>query len=247
MQLIHGMQEIKLNTAEQFYRWDWEHIQAQLFKLNFKSLSLNQYQQAGAFFINEGKNIVITFFVAKLVIDGQLTLGAMLSIQYMIGQLNSPIEQLISFTQNFQDAKIALERLNEIHQVADEEPMNKQFINELPEGRSIRFFNTSFSYAGAGNQAVLKQINLEIPEQKTTAIVGMSGSGKTTFCKQMVSLLGEERVLHISQDSYYRDLTHLPLEERAKINFDHPDIVEFPLLVSHLDELFFGKTILLFN
>ena len=186
MQLIHGMQEIKLNTAEQFYRWDWEHIQAQLFKLNFKSLSLNQYQQAGAFFINEGKNIVITFFVAKLVIDGQLTLGAMLSIQYMIGQLNSPIEQLISFTQNFQDAKIALERLNEIHQVADEEPMNKQFINELPEGRSIRFFNTSFSYAGAGNQAVLKQINLEIPEQKTTAIVGMSGSGKTTLIKLLL-------------------------------------------------------------
>ncbi len=215
MQLIHGMQEIKLNTAEQFFRWDWEHIQAQLFKLNFKSLSLSQYQQAGAFFINEGKNIVITFFVAKLVIDGQLTLGAMLSIQYMIGQLNSPIEQLIIFTQNVQDAKIALERLNEIHQVDDEESIDKPFVNALPERSDISFIKTSFAYNGAGNQIVLKDINLTIPEYKTTAIVGMSGSGKTTLIKLLLKfyddyegriVVGAGTDLKTVSPSYWRKL-----------------------------------------
>ncbi len=186
MQLIHGMQEMKLNNSEKFFRWDWEHIQAQLFKLNFRSLSLSQHQQAGAFFINEGKNILITFFVAKLVLDGQLTLGAMLAIQYIIGQLNSPVEQLIGFTQNFQDAKIALERLNEINHVADEEPIDKAFSNELPINKSISFQNLTFAYNGAGNQPVLKGINLEIPERKLTAIVGMSGSGKTTLLKLLL-------------------------------------------------------------
>ena len=111
MQLVYGMQEIKLNNAENTYRWAWEGLQAGLFKLNFKSLSLNQYQQMGAFFINQGKNILITFIVAKLVIEGRLTLGMMLAIQYIIGQLNSPIEQLIGFSQQAQDAKISLVRV----------------------------------------------------------------------------------------------------------------------------------------
>src|SRR6185369_13856341 len=115
MQLVYGMQEIKLNNAENTYRWVWEGLQAGLFKLNFKSLSLSQYQQLGAFFINQGKNILITFVVAKLVIEGTLTVGMMLAVQYIIGQLNSPIEQLIGFTQQAQDAKISLERLNDIH------------------------------------------------------------------------------------------------------------------------------------
>ncbi len=182
-QLIHGMQEIKLNNSEKFFRWGWEHIQAKLFKLNFRNLSLNQYQQTGALFINEGKNILITCFVAKLVVDGQLTLGAMLAIQYIIGQLNSPIEQLIGVTQTFQDAKIALERLNEIHRIQDEEPMNKAFKHELPDNKSIAVQNLSFNYAGGGPEAVLKNIDIEIPEKKLTAIVGMSGSGKTTLLK----------------------------------------------------------------
>lgn len=186
MQLIYGMQEIKLNNAEHLRRWEWEGLQASLFKLSFKSLSLSQYQQAGAFFINEGKNILITFFVAKSVLDGQLTLGAMLAVQYIIGQLNSPIEQLISFTQQAQDAKISLERLNEIHQMEEEEPTDKEFIKQLPENNSIFLANLSFTYAGAGNEAILKNINLHIPEGKTTAIVGMSGSGKTTLLKLLL-------------------------------------------------------------
>lgn len=186
MQLVYGMQEIKLNNAENTYRWAWEGLQAGLFKLNFKNLSLNQYQQVGAFFINQGKNILITFLVAKLVIEGQLTLGMMLAIQYIIGQLNSPIEQLIGFTQQAQDAKISLERLNDIHSLDNEEPVHKHFNHYLPKEHSIYLKNVSFTYPGAGNELVLKDINLEIPKGKVTAIVGMSGSGKTTLVKLLL-------------------------------------------------------------
>jgi ATP-binding cassette, subfamily B, bacterial len=183
MQLIQGMQEIKLNNAEHLKRWEWEGLQASLFKLSFKSLSLNQYQQAGAFFINEGKNILITYIVATLVLKGSLTLGEMLAIQYIIGQLNSPVEQLIQFTQQAQDAKISLERLNEIHQLDDEEPNEASFNNHLSDNHSIQLNNLKFTYAGAGNEPVLKNINTVFPSGKVTAIVGMSGSGKTTILK----------------------------------------------------------------
>ena len=186
MQLVYGMQEIKLNNAENTYRWAWEGLQAGLFRLNFKSLSLTQYQQVGAFFINQGKNILITFIVAKLVIEGSLTLGMMLAIQYIIGQLNSPIEQLVGFTQQAQDAKISLERLNDIHALDDEEPLHKHFNHSMPEEHSIQIKNLSFTYPGAGNEPVLKDINLIIPQGKVTAIVGMSGSGKTTLVKLLL-------------------------------------------------------------
>lgn len=185
LQLIQGMQEIKLNNAEHIHRWEWEGIQASLFKLNFKSLSLSQYQQAGAFFINEGKNILITYIVATLVLKGNLTLGEMLAIQYIIGQLNSPIEQLIIFMQQAQDAKISLERLNEIHQLEDEETIQANFNNHLSDNHNIHLQNLNFTYAGAGNEPVLKNINTFFPSGKVTAIVGMSGSGKTTILKLM--------------------------------------------------------------
>ncbi len=186
MQLIYGMQEIKLNNAENTYRWAWEGLQAGLFKLNFRTLSVSQYQQIGAFFINQGKNILITFIVAKLVVEGELTLGMMLAIQYIIGQLNSPIDQLIGFTQQAQDAKISLERLNDIHLLDDEEPVQKHFNHYLPEEHSIHIKNLSFTYPGAGNEPVLKNINLTLPMSKVTAIVGMSGSGKTTLMKLLL-------------------------------------------------------------
>lgn len=186
VQLIGGMQEIKLNNCEQQKRWEWEHLQAGLFKFSVKSLSLSQIQQSGAFFINEGKNILITFLVAKAVIDGQLTLGGMMAIQYIVGQVNSPIEQMLGFIQQLQDAKISLERLNEIHQMDDEEPVDKTFINELPTHKTINLNQVSFTYPGAGNEPVLKGIDLVIPEGKTTAIVGMSGSGKTTILKLLL-------------------------------------------------------------
>ena len=132
IQMVQGMQEIKLNGVEKFMRWNWERLQAKLFKLSMKGLSINQWQQAGAFFINEGKNIFITFLSAKAVIDGQMTLGSMLAVQYIIGQLNSPIEQMIGFLQSWQNAKISMERLNEIHTIEDEEPESREFQYELP-------------------------------------------------------------------------------------------------------------------
>ncbi|MDI9357427.1 MAG: peptidase domain-containing ABC transporter [Phycisphaerales bacterium] len=186
MQLIYGMQEIKLNGAEHLKRWEWERLQAGLFNISFQSLSLSQIQQAGAVFINQGKNILITFVVAKSVLEGQLTMGAMLAVQYIVGQINSPIEQIIGFIQQAQDAKISLERINEIHALEDEEPVNKEFLEMLPHERSIIFENVSFAYPGAGNDPVIKKMNLVIPQGKTTAIVGMSGSGKTTLLKMLL-------------------------------------------------------------
>lgn len=183
MQLIHGIHELKLNNAEHLKRWEWENLQGLLFRLNFKSLSLTQYQQAGAFFINQGKNILITYLAARAVLDQQLTLGAMLAIQYIIGQLNSPIEQLISFSQQAQDAQISLERLNEIHQLEDEEPTNQHFGSSISDDHYIHFENVTFTYPGAGNTPVLSSINLKFGGGKVTAIVGMSGSGKTTILK----------------------------------------------------------------
>jgi ATP-binding cassette subfamily B protein len=181
LQLVYGMQEIKLNNAENSFRWGWEGLQAGLFKINFSSLSLAQYQQIGAFFINQGKNITITFIVAKLVIDGSLTLGMMLAIQYIIGQLNSPVEQLISFSQQAQDAKISLQRLNDIHSMSDEEPASKLFDHSLPTDHSIQLRNVSFTYSG--DIPAVKDINLVIPQGKVTAIIGTSGSGKSTLLK----------------------------------------------------------------
>jgi len=193
VQLIQGMQEIKLANAEHLKRWEWERIQTKMFQFQTKGLALNQYQQAGAFFLNEGKNILITFFTAKAVVDGQLTLGTMLAVQYIIGQLNAPIESLIQFVQSAQSAKISLERLNEIHELEDESPLTpegggKFGLLSSPIGGGGGFFirNLSFTYPGAGNEPVLKNINLEIPQGKVTAIVGMSGSGKTTLLKLLL-------------------------------------------------------------
>jgi len=189
LQLVQGMQELKLNNAETIKRWEWESIQSAIFKLSFKHLSYNQLQQAGAIFINEGKNLAITFMVSELVIERQLTLGAMLAIQYIIGQLNGPVEQFILFIQSAQDAKMSLERLSEIHNMPDEE---SNIINTggnfefLPESKSISLVNLSFAYPGAGNKLVLSNIDLIIPEGRTTAIVGVSGSGKTTLLKLLL-------------------------------------------------------------
>ncbi|MEO1022424.1 MAG: peptidase domain-containing ABC transporter [Bacteroidota bacterium] len=204
IQLIQGMQEIKLTNAEKPMRWEWERFQARLFKYRVKNLSLNQVQQAGAFFINEGKNIGITFLAAIAVVNGQLTLGAMMAIQYIIGQLNSPIQQIIGFVQSTQDALLSLERLNEIHVQEDEEPAGKTFLYELPAKKSLELHDLSFTYPGAGNEPVLKHIDLHIPEGKTTAIVGMSGSGKTTLLKLLLKFYpleaGEIRVGGINLD-----------------------------------------------
>ncbi|TGE13969.1 peptidase domain-containing ABC transporter [Hymenobacter elongatus] len=193
VQLLQGMQEIKLAGAERPMRWAWERIQARLYKLQMSSLALNQYQQTGAVLLNDGKNIIILIMAAQAVVKGQLTLGQMLAMQYIVGQLSSPIEQLIGFMQGFQDARISLERLNEIHGIADEESADLLLdpLSESASGgwrgeneNSLKFNQVSFQYS-VGEQ-VLNHINLFIPGGKTTAIVGMSGSGKTTLLKLLL-------------------------------------------------------------
>lgn len=186
MEIVQGMQEIKLHGCEQQKRWQWERLQARTFKLGIKNLALSQWQQTGAFFINEGKNIIITFLAAKAVIEGQLTLGGMVAIQYIIGQLNSPIEQMVGFVQSWQLAKISLDRLNEINTLKEEEPPGVALSKKLPTDKTIALLNVSFTYIGAGNEPVLHQIDLSIPDGKTTAIVGTSGSGKTTLLKLLL-------------------------------------------------------------
>jgi ATP-binding cassette subfamily B protein len=159
---------------------------AKVFKVSVKSLKLSQYQQGGAVFINQVKNILITFFSVTAVVNGQLTLGAMLAIQYILGQLNSPIEQLILFIQDAQDALISMERLNEIHAIQDEEPIKIPKIQTFPENKNIHLNHIAFKYLGSGNELVLEDINLFIPSGKMTAIVGISGSGKTTLLKLLM-------------------------------------------------------------
>lgn len=185
IELINGMQEIKMHNAEKQKRWGWEFLQARLFKISIEGLALEQYQQVGSGFINELKNILITIFSAKLVIEGEITLGMMLAISYIVGQLNSPISQLINFIREYQDAQISLDRLGEIHKKEDEESSRFEKINSLPENLSITIKDLSFRYIGS-EQVVLNELNLKIPENKITAIVGVSGSGKTTLMKLLL-------------------------------------------------------------
>ena len=186
IELINGMQEIKLHNAERQKRWGWENLQVKLFKINLKSLYLSQTQNSGSALINELKNIIITFLAAKLVIDGQITLGMMLSISYIIGQLNSPILELVGFVQNWQDAKLSLERLSEIHNKEDEEPTYKENTNDIETESDIHISNVLFKYNNLDSQNVLDNISFTIPANKVTAIVGASGSGKTTLMKLLL-------------------------------------------------------------
>ncbi|HYD20276.1 MAG TPA: peptidase domain-containing ABC transporter [Flavipsychrobacter sp.] len=185
LQMVQGMQEIRLQNIEQLKRWEWESTQENAFRLNFKSLNYAQWQQVGTAFINRGKDMVLTFVVAKLVIEGQLTVGAMFAIEYIIGQLSGPVDDFIRFIQSAQDTKISVERLSEIHKMKDEEKLSGTYIRKLPPNKSISIHNLSFSYPGA-DKPVLNRISLEIPEGKTTAIIGVSGSGKTTLLKLLL-------------------------------------------------------------
>lgn len=210
IELINGMQEIKLHNAEKQKRWGWEFLQARLFKVSIEGLALDQYQNVGSGFINELKNILITVLSAKLVIDGNITLGMMLAISYIVGQLNAPIAQLINFIREWQDAQISLERLSEIHNKPDEEPTNEQKVTDVPVNASITLEKVSFRYVGS-DQLVLKDLGLLIPAHKITAIVGTSGSGKTTLMKLLLKFyapntgqikLGHYDLQHISQKTW---------------------------------------------
>jgi ATP-binding cassette subfamily B protein len=212
-EIITGMQEIKLYNSQKARRWEWERIQAKLFKVNIKSLALEQYQEIGSSFFTQLKNIFISYLAARLVIDQKISLGVMLSISYIIGQMNSPLNQIISFIKSIQDAKISLDRLNEIHNRREEETSedligynennnpresennsdglylnHELFTKSLRKttGEGITLSNLSFRYGSPKSPPVLKNVSMHIPKGKVTAIVGASGSGKTTLLKLLL-------------------------------------------------------------
>lgn len=183
LQIINGVREIKINNSQRKNRWKWEQIQIRLFKTALGNLRLVQYQGIGSTFINELKNIIITILSATAVVNGDITLGMMLSIQYIVGQLNLPLTNFIGFIQIWQDAKISLERLEQVHSRDGEESLISSNIMDLPENKSIRIKDLNFRYGSKSSPLILKNLNFEIPQGKTTAIVGASGSGKTTLIK----------------------------------------------------------------
>lgn len=185
-QFITSMQEIKLQDCEQRRRWEWEDVQTELFEVQMKGLKLQQTQEAGSIFINEVKNIVITVLSATAVINGEMTLGMMLAVQYIIGQLNSPVEQLMSFIYTIQDVKIGLERINEVHLNDNEENNNRRITILNNDEYSITFSDVAFKYDPHALNNTIENINFNIPQDKVTAIVGASGSGKTTLIKLML-------------------------------------------------------------
>ena len=186
VQIVTGMQEIKLQNCEKQQRWKWERIQVKLFKISMKGLALGQYQQLGSVFFSQTTSLLISFIAAKSVVEGNITLGMMMSISYIIGQLSAPISQVISFLQSAQDAKISLERLNEIQNKEDEKQDVAEKISELPENKNIILSNVFFTYDGADRNYVLDDVSLTIPHNRITAIVGASGSGKTTLVKLLL-------------------------------------------------------------
>lgn len=210
IELINGMQTIKMNNAEKQKRWGWEFLQVKLFKISMENLALEQYQNVGSQLINEVKNIIITVVSAKLVIEGEITLGVLLAISYIVGQLDSPIGLLINFIRELQDAKISLDRLAEIHDKEDEEQDKLTKIMEISPDLNISLNNISFKYPDS-NKFVLENLNLLIPANKVTAIVGVSGSGKTTLMKLLLKfydqfegelVVGKHRLHNISQQTW---------------------------------------------
>ena len=186
MQMLNGMQEIKLQNCERRRRWEWEDVQADLFRTNIEAMKLQQSQEAGSILINEVKNIVITVVAATAVINGNLSLGMMLAIQYIIGQLNAPVEQFVQFIYGWQDIQISLERMSEIRQREEEETPEREVTAFTGENRDIRIENLTFQYEGPHSPKVLDNVSLDIPQGKITAIVGTSGSGKTTLIKLLL-------------------------------------------------------------
>ncbi|KFF16347.1 peptidase domain-containing ABC transporter [Flavobacterium hydatis] len=214
MELINGMQEIKLHNAEKQKRWGWEYVQARLFRVSIKGLVLEQTQTIGSSVINELKNIFIIFLSAKLVIDGQITLGMMLAISSIVGSLNGPITQLIEFVREVQDAKISLARLSEIHDKEDEVQQEVHQTQDIPQDSDIIIKDLSYRYLGS-DIPVLDDLNLVIPAHKVTAIVGVSGSGKTTLMKLLLKFyepnngeinLGNTQLKNISQKAWRNNI-----------------------------------------
>lgn len=239
IQLIQGMQEIKLQNAEKQMRWSWEGIQANLFRISVKVLTLNQYQQTGTVFINGSKNILITFIAAYSVIQGDMTLGMMLAIQYIIGQLDAPIEQFVEFIHSFQDAKISLERLGEVHKIPDEQIPDDSNITNLPIDNNIIVKNVFFQYEKPYGEIILNNVSFHIPKNKITAIVGTSGSGKTTLIKLLLgfynvdkgSILVGTNELNSYSQPWWRDQVGAVMQDGYIFN----DTIANNIAVGHYD------------
>ena len=189
-EMLNGVTEMKLNQFENLKRKNWEKIQESLFKINIRVLKIDQIQISGFEFINQVKNILVTFIAATFVIKGKMTLGELLSVSYIVGQMNSPVNQLVNFFRSLQEAKLSLERLNEVQNHPTEEQNSNQKTILISDNRNqnseIQFNNLSFQYEGPKSLYVLKDINFTIPDGKITAIVGASGSGKTTLMKLLL-------------------------------------------------------------
>ncbi len=186
IQLVAGIQEIKLNNCETQKRWEWEFIQAKIFRIKVKGLTLLQYQHVGSVVINESKNVIITFLAARAVIEGQMTLGVMFAVQFILGQMNGPVEQLIGFFHSTQDARMSLERLSEVHNYPEDNAGKPEFLQPIPERLAFKVTDLNFYYEGPHSPLILSDININILQNKTTAIVGASGSGKTTLLKLLL-------------------------------------------------------------
>lgn len=187
IQIVNGMQEMKLHNAETQKRWEWERIQARLFRVNVEYLTTDQLQRAGAAFINEGKNIIISFLAARAVMNGDMSLGMMLATQYIIGHMNAPLESIVQFMLAWQEAQISLERMNEIHSRPEEESAGSSKVTLMPENKTLVLDHLSFRYGGPSDPLVLRNLSMKLPYGKTTAIVGSSGSGKTTLLKMLLN------------------------------------------------------------
>ena len=256
VQMISGMQDIKLNNCERQKRWDWENIQAKLFKVSIKNLSLGQIQEVGSTFIDQTKNILISFIAAKMVINGNMTMGMMMALQYIMGQINAPISQFIGFAQSAQDASISLDRLGEIHEMKDEEPDEEPRIQEIPSDANIVFQDVEFQYDGPHSNKVLNGVSLVIPSGKVTAIVGASGSGKTTILKMMLGfytptsgcvILGNTPLKNYSDSRWRRECGSIMQEGyifsdsiagNIAISDEHPDMerVRYAAGISNIRE-----------
>lgn len=264
VEMIQSIRDIKLNNAEKQKRWKWEALQARLFNFKVRSLTLSQYQTIGSMAINQAKGILITYISAKAVIDGEITLGSMMAIQYIVGMASQPVESILGFMGAYQDAKISLERLDEIYNAEEEEAINKEYLNELPKSKTIEIKDLTFGYFGAVGKPLFRNLNLVFPESKTTAIVGASGSGKTTILKLLLRFYNNEageiliggkkldrinfftwrdRCGSVMQENYlYADT----IENNIAVGEDYPDrsrieqAIEIANLTDFIDEQPFG-------